>query len=134
MIKLKDDAVKFANPDEVKAIIKKYSNFVSHPIYLNGERDKTKLIYKNSYSFFSHFPFFFPNAGERVNTMKPLWKLPANQVTDDEHTEFYRFISNAWDKPLYRMQYRAEAPLQVQALLYIPEVKNNILHFLKKLD
>ena len=37
MIELKDEALSYAYPDFVKNIIKKYSNFVGFPIYVNGE-------------------------------------------------------------------------------------------------
>lgn len=37
VIDLKDEALSFAYPDFVKSIIKKYSNFVGFPIYVNGE-------------------------------------------------------------------------------------------------
>ena len=41
VIKLKEDAKEFAQPHRVKSILGKYSNFVSFPIHLNGERVNT---------------------------------------------------------------------------------------------
>jgi len=50
----------------LEGIIKKYSNFVSFPIYVNDVQ---------------------------VNTIKPLWVLPKDQISEDDHNDFYKFIS-----------------------------------------
>jgi len=34
---------------------------------------------------------------------------------------FYRYVSNAYDKPRFTYHFRAEAPLDIRALLYVPE-------------
>ena len=35
--------------------------------------------------------------------------------------EFYRFISNAFDKPRYHLHFKADAPLNIRSIFYIPE-------------
>lgn len=77
----------------VAAIVRKYSNFVAFPILINGQS---------------------------ASTHGALWMLDEKEVTEAQHTEFYRFIANAHDEPLYRMRYVVDAPLQIRALLYFP--------------
>ena len=36
--------------------------------------------------------------------------------------EFYRFISNGFDKPHYTLHYSVDAPLMIRSLLYVPSM------------
>ena len=40
-----------------------------------------------------------------------------------EHDEFYRFVANAYDRPRFVLHYKTDAPINVRALLYVPEGK-----------
>ncbi|KAF1084156.1 Chaperone protein HtpG [Sporotomaculum syntrophicum] len=94
ILELKDDAGEFASPDTIKRIIKRYSNFVPFPIIL---------------------------AGEKINTVQAIWVRNKNEITDEEYTEFYKFIANAYDEPYYRLHFSADAPLAINALLFVPQ-------------
>ncbi|MDZ7664066.1 MAG: hypothetical protein U5K27_01830 [Desulfotignum sp.] len=37
---------------------------------------------------------------ETLNSMKAIWAKPREEVTTEEHEEFYKHISHNWDKPL----------------------------------
>jgi TNF receptor-associated protein 1 len=52
-----------------------------------------------------------------------LWMVDPKQVTDEMHEEFYRFVANAYDKPRYHLHYKADAPVNIRALFYVPEYK-----------
>lgn len=93
VIELKDDAHEFAQVATVKRILEKYSNFVPFPILLNGER---------------------------VNTVEALWLKPKSEVTDEQYAEFYKFAGKAWDEPRFRLHFAVDAPLQINALIFIP--------------
>lgn len=99
-LKLKEDAREFAKPDVIKRIIKQYSGFVPFPILVNGER---------------------------VNTVQAIWTKNKNEVTEEEYNEFYKYIANAYDEPLLRLHFSADAPINVNALLYVS--KHNIEKF-----
>ncbi|RZF48544.1 hypothetical protein LSTR_LSTR011159 [Laodelphax striatellus] len=96
VMRLKPESREFADDGIVKDIIKKYSNFVGSPIYLNDAQ---------------------------INTIQPLWVMDPKAITDEMHTEFYRFVGNAYDKPRFTLHYKTDSPLMIQALLYIPEGK-----------
>ena len=93
IIELKNDAHEFANEDKIRQIIKQYSNFVPFPIKIKGEK---------------------------VNTVQALWTRNKNEIKEEEYTEFYKFIGNAFDDPLFRLHFTADAPLAINALLFVP--------------
>ncbi len=93
-IQLKEDAKDFAKGPRVEAILKRYSAFVSFPILLNGTR---------------------------INTIQALWLRSKKDITDEEYNEFYKFQCHAFDEPRYRLHFTADAPLQINALLFVPQ-------------
>lgn len=46
--------------------------------------------------------------------------MDPNTVTDEAHSSFYKYIANAYDEPLTHLHFRADAPLEVKALFYVP--------------
>lgn len=83
----------YTDPHLLESLIKKHNNFIAFPIYLNQKK---------------------------INTIPPVWTMDKKDVTATMHTEFYRFIANAWDEPRYTFQWKAEVPVGVQAVLYVP--------------
>jgi len=94
VLHLKRGESTFSKKMAVENIIKKYSNFVNFPISLNGER---------------------------VNTVEALWCQPKNSISEEQHKEFYQFISGAYDEPRYCFQYATDSPLHIQSLFYVPD-------------
>jgi molecular chaperone HtpG len=93
IVELKEDAHEFAGEDKIKQVIKQYSNFAPFPILVKGET---------------------------VNTVQALWKRSKSEITEEEYTEFYRFIGNAFDDPRSRLHFTADAPLAINAILFVP--------------
>jgi HSP90 family molecular chaperone len=79
--------------NKIQEILTKYSNFVQFPIYVNGNR---------------------------VNTVQAVWGMDPREVEYDTYVEFYKYIAQAIDNPLDILHFRADAPLDVQALLFVP--------------
>ena len=94
VLKLKEGQEEFAKTETIKAILEKYSTFVSFPINLNGER---------------------------VNKVEALWLKSKSEVSDEEYNEFYKFVAGAWDEPRYTMHFSADAPLAINSLLFVPQ-------------
>ena len=94
IINLNDDFSEFAKEDRIKEIIKKYSAFVQFPVSLNGEK---------------------------VNTVDAIWMRSKKDITDEEYEEFYKFQSNDYEAPLMRMHFSADAPLEINSLLFVPK-------------
>jgi len=93
-VELKDDAKQFAKEFEVQRIIKRYSNFVQFPIELNGKRQ---------------------------NTVQAIWARNKNEIKEEEYTEFYEYLAHDNEAPLFRLHFSADAPLSIQALLFVPQ-------------
>ena len=94
VVELKDDCAEFATESRVKGILERYSAFVSFPINLGGKR---------------------------VNTVQALWLRSKNEIKDEEYTEFYKFQAHAYDDPLLRLHFSADAPLSINALVFVPQ-------------
>jgi len=94
VIHLKEDYAEYAKESRIRELLAKYSNFVAFPILLNGER---------------------------VNKVDALWLKPKNEVSEAEYEDFYRFTAKAWDKPRFTMHFTADVPLDIHALLFLPE-------------
>lgn len=90
---LKEESREYEDGSVVKGIIRKYSNFVPFPIFVDNER---------------------------VNTVQAIWSKSASEVSDEEYREFFKFISNSPEDPLFRLHTTTDAPLQLSALLYVP--------------
>jgi molecular chaperone HtpG len=88
----------------IREIIKKYSDFVSYPIYLEDESEKKGEDEKP----------------EPVNSMKAIWIRPEPDVKSEEYNEFYRHLTHDWEDPMERVAYKAEGTNEFYALLYIP--------------
>lgn len=87
------EETEFAQEWKVESIIKRYSNFVTFPIELNGKA---------------------------VNTVQAIWTRNKNEVKPEEYDEFYKYIGHDADAPHYRLHFSADAPLAINALLFVP--------------
>lgn len=106
IVQLKDDEKEYTDKSRIQSIIKKYSNFVSFPILV---------------------------CGERANQITAIWKEPKKNITEEQYNEFYKFISNTEDTPLFRLHTSAEAPIQFSSILYCPSTNYETYGF-KKLE
>lgn len=94
ILELKEDAREFSQGATIERFIKRYSSFVPFPIELNGTR---------------------------LNTVQAIWARNKNEIKDEEYNEFYTFVGHDHDKPLFRLHFTADAPLAIQALLFVPQ-------------
>jgi molecular chaperone HtpG len=96
VLHLKDDAHDYERSWRIKDIVRKYSDFVHFPIYVNDEQ---------------------------ANRSRALWTLPKAQVTEEQHAELFRHVTGAGEdeKPLLTIHWAVDAPVQFHALLYVPE-------------
>lgn len=93
VVRLKEEDKEFAQAGNLERIIKRYSNFVPFPIELNGKT---------------------------VNTVRAIWTRNKAEIKEDEYNEFYQYVGHDHQVPLCRLHYTADAPLAIQALLFVP--------------
>ena len=98
---LKDDEKEFLDAWRLRGIVKKYSEYIAHPIVLVEDKDgKTEE--------------------EVLNDKAPLWRRPKHEVTAEQHAEFYKHIAHAQEEPLAWSHNRVEGTLEFTTLLYVP--------------
>ncbi len=102
VVELKDDCAEFAQEWRIREILERYSAFVSFPINLNGKR---------------------------INTVQALWLRNKAEVKEEEYTEFYKFQAHAGEEPRMRLHFSADAPLTINALLFVPKENTERLGF-----
>jgi molecular chaperone HtpG len=52
--------------------------------------------------------------------MKAIWARGKDEVTEEEHREFYKHIAHDWNDPLTHVAVHIEGTFEARALLYIP--------------
>ena len=90
---LKEDAAEFLEPYRVQSVIRKHSAFVSFPVLVDGER---------------------------VNTQPALWREPKSSIKQEDYNAFYKHLTYDSADPLDVLHISVDAPVQFNALLYIP--------------
>ena len=58
--------------------------------------------------------------GEALNTIGAIWLKNKNDITEEEYKEFYKFQAKAFDDPRFWLHFAADAPLEINALLFAP--------------
>ena len=95
---IKDDAAEFLEKYRVESIIRKHSAFIPFPVLVDGER---------------------------INTTPALWREPKFSVTAEQYAEFYKFLTYDQAAPLDTLHFSVDAPVQFNALLFIPEMQHD---------
>ena len=105
---LKPDAKEFLDRWKIEGIVKRYSNYVVHPILLKVIDDKGNTEVD----------------GKQVNDATAFWMRPTRELTDADYAEFYKHVMGGFvlpgDEPLGHLHIHADAPIQFVALLYVP--------------
>jgi molecular chaperone HtpG len=112
-IKLKDDELEFLDKYRVQEVVKKYSNHIPYPIFLNyedveyegeGDDKKEKKV----------------NKSEQINIATALWTLPKSELKKEDYIEFYKTISHDSQEPLTYLHNKVEGANEFTTLFYIP--------------
>jgi len=114
---LKDDESEFLETYRVESIIKKYSNHIPFPIFMDKEK---------------HIPAVTDDDGketqpskteienEQINSANALWTLPKSDIKDEDYKDFYSSIAHSSEEPLMWMHNKAEGAIEYTTLFYIP--------------
>lgn len=97
-IHVKDGEEEFLEDWRIRSIIRKYSEYITHPIYLLDKDGKE----------------------ERLNDKPPIWKRPKSEITAEQYEEFYKHIAMGEEKPLAWSHNQVEGALEYTTLLFIP--------------
>ena len=113
----------FTDEYSIRHIVKKHSDFVSYPIIMNVESNEPipeNEIIKDSKGNPVGETFRKVRKDETLNSRKAIWSKAKEDVTPEEHEEFYKHISHNWDNPLEIIHKRFEGKIEYDVLMYIP--------------
>jgi molecular chaperone HtpG len=105
---LKDDAKEFLDEWRLRAVVRKFSDFIEHPVVMAVEKEEggeTKRV------------------EETLNSRKAIWLRSKSEVKPEEYHEFYRQISHDPGEPLSVIHYTAEGVNEFKVLAFLPAHK-----------
>ncbi|WP_169544118.1 molecular chaperone HtpG [Sneathiella aquimaris] len=100
---LKEEAAEFLEPQRVRSVIKTYADHIALPVILKSADDEPDA------------------ADDVVNTASALWTRPKSEITEEQYTEFYHHVGQAFDTPWATLHSRVEGIIEYSMLLFIPE-------------
>jgi len=83
----------FLDAATLKELVRRTSDFVEYPIRLGDET---------------------------INSQKPLWARPKDEITPEKQRELYHHLTHDWRPPLETIHLRAEGATEFTALLFVP--------------
>ncbi len=96
----------------IRALIKKYSDYISYPIKMDMTHQRLKEGSEDEYEDYVE--------NETLNSQKPLWKKSQSEVTDEEYAGFYKDKYYDFEAPLKVISQKSEGLTSFEALLFIP--------------
>ncbi|MSQ93044.1 MAG: molecular chaperone HtpG [Gemmataceae bacterium] len=104
ILHLREDAKEFLDQNKLHSLVKKYSDFVEHPIVMDIDDDGKKVE-------------------DTLNARKAIWLRNKSDISEEEYAEFYKHIAHDMHPPARTIHYKAEGQIEFKALLYVPAQK-----------
>ncbi|CAK4869415.1 unnamed protein product [Aphanomyces euteiches] len=98
----------------LKAIIKKYSDFIKYPIKMDTISKRAKEGSEDG-----EFEDF--EEEETVNSRVPIWRKNKKELTDADYEQFYADKRYGYDKPIKHIHLSVDGAVRYDAILFIPE-------------
>ena len=117
ILHLNDDESEFLEEHRVESIVKKYSNHIPFPIFMDKEK---------------HIPAVTDDEGKetepaktesenvQINSANALWTISKSELKDEDYISFYESLAHSNEEPLKWMHHRAEGAIEYTTLFYIP--------------
>lgn len=112
VLHLKSSDKNFLDEWEIKSVIKKYSDYIAHPVVMDIKREKEDPADKDKKIEVIE--------EETMNAGKAIWLKDQSEITTAEYNEFYKHLSHDFGEPAKVIHYRAEGASEFTALLYVP--------------
>ncbi|WP_321494464.1 molecular chaperone HtpG [uncultured Desulfobacter sp.] len=113
----------FTEEYTIRHIVKKHSDFVTYPIIMNVETREPipeKELIKDKDGKPIGDTYRKVKKDETLNSMKAIWAKSKEDVTEEEHKEFYKHISHNWDDPCEIIHKKFEGVTEYDVLMYLP--------------
>ena len=110
VLRLREDEDDLLNGYRLRSIIGKYSDHISLPILMPGERGENA----------SGEPGEGSDEDLVVNRASALWARPKSEISEQDYNDFYRHISSDFSDPLAYVHSKIEGNYEYTLLLFIP--------------
>ena len=115
ILHLKEDEKNYLDEWEIKSTVKKYSDFIEHPVVMDVEREEESKLDKTKKVKVTE--------EETLNSMKAIWLKNKSDITEVEYNDFYKHVSHDYTDPAKVVHYKAEGASEFTSLLYIPSMR-----------
>ncbi len=115
ILHLKDDEKNYLDEWEIKSTVKKYSDFIEHPVVMDVEREEESKLDKTKKVKVTE--------EETLNSMKAIWLKNKSDIAEVEYNDFYKHVSHDYTDPAEVVHYKAEGASEFTSLLYIPSMR-----------
>ena len=114
-----EENAEFLEEWKIRKIIKKYSDFVEHPVCMDITREEVERDADGK-----------PVEGaekkvtvteETLNSRKAIWLRPKSEITKENYDEFYKHVSHDFQEPFETIHWNVEGQAEFKALVYIPQ-------------
>ncbi len=108
-----DNYDEFLEQYRLRAIVKKYSDFIKYPIKMDMTSSRPKEGEENEFEEYTE--------EQTLNSMVPIWRRNRNELQDEDYENFYNEKRYGFDKPLKHIHISADGAVVYKAILFIPE-------------
>ena len=143
ILSIKSDNVEFLEERKLKDLVKKHSEFISFPIYLQVEKTTEKEISDDEEEEEKKEPEKEEDVEikedeekkekkkkkikevstelEELNKNKPIWMKQPDEVSKEDYSNFYKSLTNDWEDHLAVKQFSVEGGLEFRSIVFIPK-------------
>ncbi len=124
VLHLKEEETEFLEEWRLRKIVKKYSDFVEHPIVMDCERQEPVLDADGKQVLDADGKPVPPKTvvkEETLNSRQAIWLRPKSEVKPEEYNEFYKHLSHDFQEPFETLHWSVEGQAEFKALVYIPQ-------------
>ncbi|MEA3513213.1 MAG: molecular chaperone HtpG [Campylobacterota bacterium] len=120
-IKLKEEEIsEYTSKHTVETIVKKYSNHIAYPIFLNYSEEVTEELSDEDKEAGKEAKTSIEKKREQINEATALWTQSKSSLTADDYNQFYKTISHDSNEPMAFVHTKAEGVSEYTTLFYIP--------------
>ena len=108
ILRLKEDAAEFLDSWKLRSLVKKFSDFIEHPVVMDVEEETDGKKETKE---------------ETLNSRKAIWLRNKSEVKPEEYQEFSKQITHDDEAPAATIHYSAEGKTEFKVLCFIPAKK-----------
>jgi len=140
ILHMKKDQLEYLEERRIKDLVKKHSEFIGFPIYLQVEKTEEKEVDEaeeeeeddgdkepkvkdvtDKKDKKKKKTKVVKKEWELLNKQKPIWTRKPEDVKKEEYSAFYKSLTNDWEEHLAVKHFSVEGQLEFKAILFVPK-------------